>query len=356
VPTRARTRGARATTRNIPNRFERLAYVPLPIDLPPDDELPPAQTTFFRDTSRTILAKNDSPDLPFTYSINPYRGCEHGCIYCYARPSHEYLGFSAGLDFETKIMVKPDAPRLLEQAFRKRNWKPQIVVFSGNTDCYQPMERQLGLTRQCLEVFLRFRNPAALVTKNALVLRDSDVLREMAALNLVHVMISITSLKPELLRVMEPRASTPARRLDALENLARAGIPVGVNVAPIIPGLTDEELPAILKAAADRGATTAGYILVRLPGAVQPLFLDWLHRHFPDRAQKVVNRLRDTRDGRLTDARFGSRIFGQGEIARTIQSLFDLHVSRYHLEPRWCGLTSDRFRTPSDSQGNLFEE
>jgi DNA repair photolyase len=217
------------------------------------------------------------------------------------------------------------------------------------------VERQLGLTRQCLEVCLRFRNPAGIVTKNALVLRDIDVLREMASRTLVQVMVSITSLKPELLRLMEPRASSAARRLDAIEDLARAGVPVGVNVAPIVPGLTDEELPSILKASVERGATSAGYILVRLPGAVQPIFLDWLHRHFPDREQKILNRLRDTRDGRLTDSRFGSRIFGQGEIARTIQSLFDLHVSRFHLESRWCGVTSDSFRPPSDAQGDLFE-
>jgi DNA repair photolyase len=345
----------RATTLNIPNRFAQHQYVPLEIDLPPEDTPPPAPTTFYLDTTRAILAKNDSPDIPFTYSINPYRGCEHGCIYCYARPSHEYLGFSAGLDFETKIMVKRDAPRLLEETFRKRTWKPQVVAFSGNTDCYQPVERTLQLTRRCLEVALRYRNPASIVTKNALVLRDVDVLKEMARFNIVHVMISITSMNPELIRVMEPRTSTPARRLEAIEELARAGIPVGVNAAPIIPGLTDEELPAILRAASEHGATSAGYILVRLPGAVQPLFLEWLHRNFPDRAHKILNRIRDTRSGDLSDPRFGTRITGEGEIARSIKALFDLHVNRYHLEPRMCGLTTEAFRRPSSTQDNLFD-
>jgi DNA repair photolyase len=350
-----RKSGGRATTLNIPNRFDRHQYVPLAIDLPPEEAMPPTPTTFYHDRTRAILAKNDSPDIPFTYSLNPYRGCEHGCIYCYARPSHEYLGFSAGLDFETKIMVKLEAPRLLEEAFRRRTWKPQVVAFSGNTDCYQPAERTLQLTRRCLQVALRYRNPASIVTKNALILRDIDVLREMTRVNIIHVMISITSLSPELIRLMEPRTSTPARRLEAIEELARAGIPVGVNAAPIIPGLTDEELPAILKAASERGATSAGYILVRLPGAVQPLFLDWLQRYFPDRAQKITNRIRDTHSGELSDPRFGKRITGEGEIARSIQALFDLHVNRYRLEPRTCGLTTDAFRRPSPSQSSLFD-
>lgn len=352
MTTPRRQTAGRATPLNTPNRFERLAYTPITIDLPPDDERPPVRTTFYRDTSRTILARNDSPDVPFTYSLNPYRGCEHGCIYCYARPSHEYLGFSAGLDFETRIMVKLDAPRLLEETFRRKTWKPQVVAFSGNTDCYQPVERSLGLTRRCLEVSLQYRNPASIVTKNVLVLRDLDVLRAMARLNIVHVMMSVTTLNPDLARVMEPRASAPARRLDAIEELSQAGIPVGVNAAPLIPGLTDEELPSILKAAADRGATHAGYILVRLPGAVRPLFLDWLRRNFPERTEKILNRIRDTRSGALSDARFNSRISGEGEIARTIQALFDLHARRYHLDSRWHPLSADAFRRP---RGDLFD-
>ncbi len=347
--------GGRATSLNTPNRFEHRTYTPLPIEVTQEARQSPVPTTFYRDASRTILARNDSPDVPFTFSINPYRGCEHGCIYCYARPSHEYLGFSAGLDFETRIMVKLNAPRLLEQTFLRQSWKPQVVAFSGNTDCYQPVERSLGLTRECLEVSLRFRNPATIVTKSALVLRDLDLLREMAGWKIVHVMISITSLNPGLIRIMEPRASAPALRLDAIEELARAGVPVGVNAAPIIPGLTDEEIPSILKAAADRGATNAGYILVRLPGAVKPLFLDWVRRNFPEREKRILNRIRDTRHGELSDARFGSRVTGEGEIARTIGSLFALHAERYHLKTRWCDLTTDAFRRPRGSQGDLFD-
>ena len=341
---------------NTPNRFEQLHFEPLDIDWGSDDEAQHVSTIFYHDTSRSILAKNTSPDLPFTYSINPYRGCEHGCIYCYARPSHEYLGFSAGLDFETKIMVKLDAPQLLEAALRKKSWQPQMVAFSGNTDCYQPAERRLEITRKCLEVFLKFRNPIGLITKNALVLRDMDILQEMVKFNLVHVMVSITSLDAELIRKMEPRTSTPEKRLEAIEKLARAGIPVGVNAAPIIPGLTDEELPAILKAAEQRGATSAGYILVRLPGAVEPLFLDWLQRAIPSRAAKVINRIKDTRDGDLSDARYGSRLTGEGHIAKTINDLFTLHARKYHLTKRWSGLSTDNFISEYQSQMKLFEE
>jgi DNA repair photolyase len=312
-------------------------------------------TIYYRDASRSILSKNDSPDIPFTFSINPYRGCEHGCIYCYARPSHEYLGFSAGLDFESKIMVKMDAPWLLDQAFRRRSWIPQTVALSGNTDCYQPVERHLQLTRQCLEVFLRYRNPTSIVTKNALVVRDLDILQEMAEHNIVHVMMSVTSLDPDLIRRMEPRTTTPSRRLEAVERLASRGIPVGVNAAPVIPGLTDEEIPAILKAAADHGATSAGYTLVRLPGSVEPLFFDWLKREFPERARKIRSRIGETRRGRATDSRFGTRMSGEGEIARTIQSLFDLHATKYHLQNRVCGMSIDGFRNPIPAQPDLFE-
>jgi DNA repair photolyase len=344
----------RAAGFNTPNRFETTRLEPLDVDVVYDGESPPLPTTFFVDSSKSILARNDSPDLPFTFSINPYRGCEHGCIYCYARPSHEYLGFSAGLDFETKIMVKMDAPRLLAETLDKKTWEPQMVAFSGNTDCYQPAERRLTLTRQCLEVFLNFRNPVGLITKNALVLRDTDILQEMAALNLVHVMLSITTLEPDLARRMEPRTSAPQQRLKAIEALARAGVTVGVNAAPIIPGLTDEEIPAILQAAADHGATSAGYILLRLPGAVEPLFLDWLRREFPDRAGRILNRIKDTRKGELSDVRFGSRMEGEGEIARTITELFKLHARKYNLVKRWTGLSTGHFRRPSKGQIEMF--
>jgi DNA repair photolyase len=344
----------RAAGFNTANRFEKTRLEPLDIDITYEEALPPLPTVFYNDTSKTILAKNDSPDLDFTYSINPYRGCEHGCIYCYARPSHEYLGFSAGLDFESKIMVKMDAPQLLEAALRKKSWEPQMVAFSGNTDCYQPVERKLQLTRKCLEVFLNFRNPVGMITKNALVTRDSDLIAEMSKLNLIHVMLSITTLNAELARTMEPRTSSPENRLKAIEQLAGQNIPVGVNVAPIIPGLTDEEIPAILKAAHEHGASSAGYILLRLPGAVEPLFLDWLRRELPDRAGKIISRIKDTRNGGLSDARFGSRQRGEGEIARTIHDLFKLNAQRFNLAKRWSGLSTEHFRSGRVEQMNLF--
>jgi DNA repair photolyase len=352
--TTSSSRRGRAASFNTPNRFEKTHLEPIEIDVPYDKDIPPIPTTFYNDTSKTILAKNDSPDLPFTYSLNPYRGCEHGCIYCYARPSHEYLGFSAGLDFETKIMVKMDAPELLAETFQKKSWVPQMIALSGNTDCYQPVERKLQLTRKCLEVFLKYRNPIGMVTKNALVLRDVDILEEMAKMEIVHVMVSITTLDAELARRMEPRTSSPTNRLKTIEELAQKGILVGVNVAPIIPGLTDEEIPAILKAAADHGATNASYILVKLPGAVEPLFLDWLQRTMPDRAGKIINRIKDTRKGRMTDSRFGSRMTGEGEIAETINSLFDINARKHNLRQRWEELSIRHFRRFSRSQFEMF--
>jgi len=344
----------RAAAFNTPNRFEKQHLEPIEMDVQYDDDIPPVPTTFYNDASKSILAKNDSPDLPFTYSINPYRGCEHGCIYCYARPSHEYLGFSAGLDFETKIMVKMNAPQLLEETLRKKSWKPQMVAFSGNTDCYQPAERRLELTRKCLEVFLKFRNPVGLITKNALVTRDVDILKEMTRHNLIHVMLSITTLDSNLARTMEPRTSSPANRLKAIEELSRNGITVGVNVAPIIPGLTDEEIPAILKAAVEHGASSAGYILLRLPGAVEPLFVDWLQRTMPQRAGKIINRIKDTRAGTMSDARFGSRMKGHGEIAETINTLFKLNARKYNLNKRWTGLSTEHFRRSVSHQVEMF--
>ncbi|MEK6571273.1 MAG: PA0069 family radical SAM protein, partial [Bacteroidota bacterium] len=281
-------------------------------------------------------------------------GCEHGCIYCYARPSHEYLGFSAGIDFESKILVKPQAPELLEETFKKNSWQPQVVAFSGNTDPYQPIEWKLQLTRCCLEVFLKYRNPVEIVTKNFLVTRDIDILQGLASLNLVHVLISITSLDPELIRVMEPRTAIPARRLEALNLLASKGIPVGVNAAPIIPGLNDEELPSILKETAGRGAASAAYTLVRLPGAVKPLFLDWLHRELPERESKVINRLREVRRGKLSDSRFGTRMRGEGKVAETIEDLFRLACKKYHLNERTITLATEHFLRTPEQQLEIF--
>jgi DNA repair photolyase len=312
---------------NPPNRFERLHLETLEEAEPGA----PRPTEFYVDSTKSILSKNDSPDVPFTYSINPYRGCEHGCIYCYARAGHEYLGFSAGIDFESKIVVKRDAPALLEKAFLKPAWRPQTVALSGATDPYQPAERRLELTRRCLEVFLKFRNPVSIITKSHLILRDIDLLTRLAALNLVEVVLSITTLDPKLAGVLEPRASTPARRLEAVKLLSEAGVPIGVNVAPLIPGLTDEEVPAILRESAARGAEGAGYILVRLPFAVKDLFLDWLERNLPERAPKIVSRLREVRGGELSASDFVTRQQGQGRMAETLRDLFEIFCRKYGL-------------------------
>lgn len=346
-----RGRGARINT---PNRFEPLHVEEDPAALT-EEELRQVETVYFSDHTRTILAKNDSPDVGFTYSINPYRGCEHGCIYCYARPTHEYLGFSAGLDFETKILVKENAPELLSEAFQKPSWEPQVVALSGNTDPYQPLERRLELTRRCLQVFVRHRNPVAIITKNYLVTRDLDLLEELARDNLVTVALSITTLKPDLVGVMEPRTSRPERRLKAIEELAARGVPTSVNVAPVVPGLTDEEIPAILKAAAERGATNAGYIMMRLPGPVKDLFLDWIRREFPDRVNKVVHRLESLRGERLSDSRFGVRMRGEGEWADMVSHLFSVTCKRVGLNVTYRKLSTDRFRRLMHGQANLFD-
>ncbi len=263
------------------------------IDLNAEAASRPA-TQYFRDGTKSVITRNNSPDVGFETSLNPYRGCEHGCIYCYARPTHEYLGFSAGLDFESKIMVKTNAPELLRAELESRRWQPQTLVLSGVTDPYQPVERKLRITRGCLEVLARFRNPVAIITKNHLVTRDIDLLRELAASNAVAVNISVTSLDPNLQRVLEPRTTSPQGRLDAIRQLRAANIPVGVMVAPIIPGLTDHEVPKILDACAKAGAQFAGYTIVRLPWAVAPLFEHWLGEHFPDRKEKVLGRIRDS--------------------------------------------------------------
>jgi DNA repair photolyase len=350
VPPPQKGRGAAA---NPPNQFQRLHVEP-DLSILDDEEPRRTETRFLRDASKSVLAANDSPDIPFRYSINPYRGCEHGCAYCYARPSHEYLGFSAGIDFETRILVKEDAPALLAAAFQKKSWEPQPVIVSGNTDPYQPVERQLKLTRRCLEVFLEHRNPVGIITKNALVTRDLDILSELAALDLVAVRISITSLRDDVINVMEPRTSRPARRLKAVARLAEAGVPVGVMVAPIIPGLTDEEIPAILEAAAGAGATSAGYTVVRLPGAVEPVFTEWVERAFPERAGKILNRIRELRGGRLSDPRFGTRQRGEGIWAETISKLFRTNCERLGLNASREVLATHHFRRLRGGQMDLF--
>ncbi len=337
---------------NLPNRFEEIHLDHSDHDEIPADEFGEEEkkipTVFYNDHSRSVLVKNNSPDLGLGYSINPYRGCEHGCIYCYARPTHEYLGFSAGLDFETKIMVKQDAAELLEKEFLKKSWTPQSVFFSGNTDCYQPAEKKLEITRKCLEVFLKFRNPVSVITKNALIQRDTDILKELSKMNLIRVVISITTLKKELQRKMEPRTSSPSMRLQTIEFLTDRGISAAVNVAPIIPGLTDEEIPSILKAASERGAKLAGRVMLRLPHSVKELFTDWVSREYPERADKILNRIRDLHGGKLYDSSYGTRLTGEGKWAETVQRIFETNCNKYNLNKEKIPLATHLFRIPPE--------
>lgn len=319
-----------------------------------DEPEPLPRTQFLRDASKSIISYNDSPDLGFRASVNPYRGCEHGCAYCFARPTHEYLGFSAGLDFESKIMVKYDAPKLLREELSRPTWRPQVIAVSGVTDPYQPIERRLGITRDCLRVLAEFRNPVAVVTKNALVTRDADVLAELADVNAAVVHVSVTTLDPGLAGIMEPRTSTPSRRLEAIAKLSAAGIPVSVLFAPVIPAVNDHEIPRVLKAAADAGARSAGYVVLRLPYALKEIFESWLARHFPDRKDKVLNRLRELRGGKLYDAAWGRRQVGQGEWATQIAALFAAACRRAGFKGGCPELSTASFRRPAGPQLELF--
>jgi len=336
------------------NRFEK-------IDVEPDGdwldigESSARRTEYFRDSSKSILSTNDSPDVGFDASVNPYRGCEHGCVYCYARPTHEYLGFSAGLDFETKIMVKLDAAELLRRELSAKSWRPKTVALSGVTDCYQPVERKLKITRQCLHVLAEFRNPAGIVTKNHLVTRDVDVLSNLARHRAVAVFMSIATLDTDLMRKLEPRASTPARKLEAIRTLKDAGIPVGVIVAPVIPGLTDHELPSILAESARAGATFGAMTPLRLPGAVAPLFVTWLDQHYPGRRDKVLHRVLDLRGGKLNDSNFNTRMRGQGVFADQMRQMFHLGLRKAGLSDRSPVLSTVSFRVPPGPQMTLWD-
>jgi DNA repair photolyase len=336
----------RGAAGNPNNRFERIAVEPDP-SVP--GEQPPTDTVYLRDGSRSIIARNDSPDIGFDVSINPYRGCSHGCSYCFARPTHEYLGLSAGLDFESKILAKEDAPGLLRRELSSPHWEPKVLSMSGVTDPYQPVEKKLRITRGCLEVLAEFRNPVAVVTKNHLATRDLDLLSELARHEAAAVAVSLTTLDDDLRRVMEPMTSRPVRRLAAVEKLAAAGIPVGVMTAPVIPGLNDHELPDLLTAAAGSGASFAAYVPVRLPGVARPIFEDWLERHFPDRKEKVLNHIRSMRGGRLNDPEFGSRMRGEGVFAEHIAQLFDVSCRRAGIERgRFPRLSTAAFRSPGE--------
>ncbi|MBM3821626.1 MAG: PA0069 family radical SAM protein [Verrucomicrobia bacterium] len=341
TPPKAASR--RGTDSRVANRFS-----PLHLEPDPEAESPPdaPATQFLPDHSATVISRNDSPDLGFEVSLNPYRGCEHGCAYCYARPTHEYLGFSAGLDFESKIMFKPRAPELLARELCAPGWQPKWMALSGVTDPYQPVESRMTITRRCLEVLAEFRQPVTIVTKNQLVARDIDLLAILAEYHAISVYVSITTLDPGLRSRLEPRTSPPAGRLAAIRALRKAGIPVGVLTAPIIPGLNDSEIPAILNAAAEAGASFASYTLLRLPLAVKPIFLEWLDRAAPLGKNKILANLRDVRDGHLNSSEFGERMRGTGPAAQRLRDWFRISRTRSGLAPRGPELSSASFQVP----------
>lgn len=343
----ARGRGA---VSNPAGRFEQAQVAP-ELEETWEEEIPGPKTTFFRDHSKSILTRNTSPDIPFSVSINPYRGCEHGCIYCYARPTHEYLGLSAGIDFETKIFVKENAPELLRKELMKPGYEVDSITISGITDCYQPAERRFQVTRRCLEVLAEFRNPFAIISKNHLVTRDIDIIAPMAQQNAAMVFVTITSLDADLCASMEPRTSRPEARLKAIRQLSEAGIPVGVMVAPVVPGLTDHEMPKILEAAAQAGAKMAGFVPLRLPHGVKDLFSEWLAAHYPDRKNKVLARIKEIRGGKLNDANFGSRMEGEGEFAEMLRMMFRNYTKKFGLNQREFHLNRSLFQKPGEQMG-----
>ncbi len=341
---------------NPPNRFERLHLAgdtDAWADCPPE-ERPHPRTEFYFDATESLLTKNDSPDIPFSWGMNVYRGCEHGCAYCYARPYHEYLGWSSGLDFETKILVKLRAPELLRRELSSPRWKPEAISMSGVTDCYQPAERHFRLTRQCLEVFAEVRHPVGIVTKNFLVTRDRDVLAELARWSCISVWVTVTTLDAELAGKLEPRAARPEHRLRAIRLLADAGVPVGAMVAPVIPGLTDHEIPAILDAVAGAGAKRANHIILRLPYALKEIFSAWLDQHAPSKKERVLSRVRDIRGGKLNVSEWGKRFRGEGIFADQIHDLFDAAARRAGLNRTGSPTSFAHFRPPGGVQLNLF--
>ncbi len=312
------------------------------------------KTQYLLEYPKKIINKVDSPDVFGDFSMNPYQGCEHGCIYCYARNTHQYWGYSAGHDFESKILVKPEAAKLLEAEFKKKSWTSSVIMFSGNTDCYQPAERKWKLTRGMLEVCLKYRNPIGMISKNQLILRDIDLLKEMAALNLVSVMISINSLDEYLRLKLEPRTATALNRLKVVETLNANGIPAGVMIAPIIPGLNSHEIPTIMQAAADAGARGVGYTMVRLNGAVGEIFSDWIHKAYPDRAEKVLNQIKSAHGGQVSDSRFGTRMKGTGKEAEMIRQLFQQSKKRFMSGRSFPEYDMNAFKRPAEGQLDLF--
>ena len=347
----------RGATTSPPNRFESVHSQIDYEQLAADDELLAEErkvaTVFLPDNSKTLIRENDSPDVPFRYSINPYRGCEHGCVYCYARPTHETLGMNAGLDFESKILVKHDAAQLLRRELNHPKWEPESITISGVTDCYQPAERKLKLTRAILEVMLEARQPVTLITKNSLIVRDLDLLAPLAERNLVAAALSMTTLDADLARTLEPRTATPQAKLRAIRELSAAGVPVRVMIAPLTPGLTDHELPQIMQAAKEAGASGAGYVMLRLPLAVSPLFLDWLRTYRPLQAEKVEGLVRSVRGGKLYVTNWGERMRGAGPYSEGVERTFDLFAKKFGLDKPWTPLDCSQFRPPRLPGGQM---
>jgi len=340
---------------NPKNKFLKGEYVQEHPEAIDDWEAEQRDTQYIMDDSKTLVNKVTSPDVGMMYSANPYQGCEHGCIYCYARNSHEYWGYSAGLDFESRIVVKKNAPALLRKFFDNKNWEPAVISLSGNTDCYQPIERKMKITRALLEVCLEYRNPVGILTKNALVLRDFDLIQELNKQNLVRVFSSITSTDEGLRRVLEPRTASYKSRLKVIETFSKAGVPTGIMNAPLIPGLNDMHMPDVLKAASEAGAKWAGYTVVRLNGAIGGIFHDWLYKAFPDRAEKVWNQISACHEGHVNDSRFGNRIVGDGKFAELIRDQFKLYCRKYHLNETQMDWNTTAFRRPGkSSQMQLF--
>lgn len=347
------TRG-RGAGLNVHNRFANQSYTAEVPEMLDEELLVAEKTQIISTYPKTILNKVDSPDLPFEYSLNPYQGCEHGCVYCYARPTHEYWGYSGGLDFERKIIVKKNAVELLEKQLSSKSWKVAPIMLSGNTDCYQPIERDLEITRRLLQVCLKYKQPVSIITKNTLIKRDLDILRQLAAENLVHVYISITGIDEKLRRIMEPRTATFKARIELISTLTAAGVPVGVMVAPIVPGLNNHEIPLVLQEAGIAGARTAGMTIVRLNGVVEPVFKEWLERHYPDRAEKVWSQIAECHGGQVGDSRSGVRMRGEGKIAASIHSLFDLSKQRFINEKPFAFNLEAFNKDANDIQLSLF--
>lgn len=343
-------RGAQVNT---DNKFLKHALSQEHVEGIDDWEISNEKTSFIIGSSKSIVNKVESPDVGMMYSLNPYQGCEHGCIYCYARNSHEYWGFSAGLDFERKIIVKKDAPELFKKFIEKKGWPAYPISLSGNTDCYQPCEKKYKLTRQVLEIALAYKQPISLITKNSLIIRDLDILQEMAKHNLVCAFVSITSLDESLRQKLEPRTTTAKQRLKVIEQLSLANVPMGVMAAPMIPGLNNHEIPAILKASAEAGAISAGYTVVRLNGVIHKIFEDWLQKNFPDRFEKVWHQIQDCHGGSVNDSRFGTRMRGEGNFSQIINTTFKLHCRLNNLNIKKIELDSSLFKKPQ-AQLDLF--